>query len=133
MDSKIKPAFIQNYKLECCRTNNTIPLHSGKRSCVLPNLMSNYNWFKRHSSFRSITILHLWDDSYCINPSFVSFFKLSNKLKNTSDKVHKTTTLTLHQQHYFDFSPTIFAIPIPAAPIVFTTIAQEKAEIFFKQ
>jgi hypothetical protein len=100
---------------------------------VLLNLKSNYNWFKRHSSFGSTILLHLWDDTYCINPSFVSFSKLSNKLKNTSDKVNKTTTLNLHQQHYFDSSPTIFAIPIPAARIVSTTIVQEKAEIFFQQ
>jgi hypothetical protein len=56
-----------------------------------------------------------------------------NKRKNTSDKVNKSTTLNLHQQHYFDSSPTIFGIPIPAARIVSTTIAQENAEIFFQQ
>jgi hypothetical protein len=36
--------------------------------------------------------------------------------------------LTLHQQHYFDFPPTIFDIPITVAAITYTTTTQQKAK-----
>jgi hypothetical protein len=37
---------------------------------------------------------------------------------------NKTTILTLHQQLYLDFSPTILEVPITAAVITSTTIVQ---------
>jgi hypothetical protein len=36
--------------------------------------------------------------------------------------------LTLHQQHYFDFPPTIFDIPVIVAAITYTTTTQQKAK-----
>jgi hypothetical protein len=36
--------------------------------------------------------------------------------------------LTLHQQHYFDFTPTIFDILITVAAITYTTTMQQKAK-----
>jgi hypothetical protein len=73
-------------------------------------------------------LLHLWDDSFCINPSLVSFiFKTVKQVKNTSYKVNKTTL----SPFYFKliFSPTIFDVTIAAGPITFTTIAQEIAKM----
>jgi hypothetical protein len=36
--------------------------------------------------------------------------------------------LTLHQQHYFDFPPTIFDIPVRVAAKIYTTTTQQKAK-----
>jgi hypothetical protein len=72
--------------------------------------------------------LYLWDDSFCINPSLVSFnFKTVKQVKNTSYKVNKTTLSTFC--FILFFSPTMFDVTIAAAPITFTTIAQEIAKI----
>jgi hypothetical protein len=60
---------------------------------------------------------------------FKNHLIIVKRLKKTFYEVIKTTIFTFCQQLNLDSSPLFFDVPITAAPMISTTIAQEKAQI----